>query len=338
MLPEQCDARLVAALYANFCSYVLDYAARQKFGGTSLSYFHLKQFPVLTPAVYDRSMEWSKSQKAIDWIFPRVFELTYTAWDMQPFSTDCGHDGPPFRWDERRRFLLRCELDAAFFHLYGLDRDDVVYILDTFPVVRKRDEAKHGEYRTQRVILEVYDRIADAANTGVPYQTLLDPPPADPRVAHPARHAAPPTRRQVHRGQVSLYILLLLHAWNKPVTRQVLDAALVLMFNDDARRTLLGEGLGGGSTRRPARPLVSLPGLDGLLDHLCAVGHIIIDVAKGHQIFQLGPQAPSTDEAGEPDRKRVAESIRAISVVGDVRVRLELEQENPTHEAFEFVP
>src|SRR5690606_3310871 len=45
----------------------------------------------------------------------------------------------------------------------------------------------HGEYRTKRVILEIYDEMTDAALTGVPYQTRLDPPPADPRVAHPAR-------------------------------------------------------------------------------------------------------------------------------------------------------
>ena len=31
---------------------------------------------------------------------------------------------------------------------------------------------------------------AAAESTGIPYQTLLDPPPADPRVAHPPREAA----------------------------------------------------------------------------------------------------------------------------------------------------
>lgn len=51
----------------------------------------------------------------------------------------------------------------------------------------QRDKAMLGEYRTARVILEVYDRMADAARTGIPYVTLLDPPPADRRVAHPAR-------------------------------------------------------------------------------------------------------------------------------------------------------
>lgn len=47
----------------------------------------------------------------------------------------------------------------------------------------------HGEYRTKRVILEIYDELAHATQTGIPYQTRLDPPPADPRVAHPPRQA-----------------------------------------------------------------------------------------------------------------------------------------------------
>jgi len=106
---------------------------------------------------------------------------------LQPFARDCGYDGPPFRWDAARRFLLRCELDAAFFLLYGIGRDDADYILDTFPVVRRRDEQEHGEYRTKRVILEIYGRMVEATGTGTPYQTILDPPPADPTQAHAPR-------------------------------------------------------------------------------------------------------------------------------------------------------
>jgi hypothetical protein len=100
----------------------------------------------------------------------RVLELTYTAWDLAPFAQDCGWSGTPFRWDDERRFLLRCELDAAFFHLYpGTEsewrqqpetlakafrtpRDAVSYIMDTFPIVKRKDEARfNGDYRTKRV-------------------------------------------------------------------------------------------------------------------------------------------------------------------------------------------
>jgi len=72
-------------------------------------------------------------------------------------DSDLGHEGPPSLWDEERRFQLRAEIDAAFFHLYGLSRDDAAYVLDTFPIVRRNDESHSDEYRTKRVILERYD-------------------------------------------------------------------------------------------------------------------------------------------------------------------------------------
>jgi hypothetical protein len=63
----------------------------------------------------------------------------------------------------------------------------VAYILDTFPIVKRKDEAAHGEYRTKRVILQIYDAMQHAIDTGKPYHTLLAPLPADPDVAHPPR-------------------------------------------------------------------------------------------------------------------------------------------------------
>ncbi len=184
IMPEG-EPVLVACLYASLCSFALDYTARQKVGGTSLTYFVVKQLPVLPPDKYTADTDWRRGTVVRDWLLPRVLELTYTAWALEPFAHDVGYDGPPFRWDSERRFLLRCELDAAFFHLYGLNRDDTDYVMDTFPVVRKNDEKAHGEYRTKRVILEIYDAMVEAARTGKPYQTRLAPPPADPRVAHP---------------------------------------------------------------------------------------------------------------------------------------------------------
>ena len=94
--------------------------------------------------------------------------------------------------------LHRLGLDAAFFHLYlGLDdewrqqsetlnrafpssRHAVDYIMETFPIVRRKDEAAYGSYRTKDTILEIYDALADSMRTGQPYQTRLDPPPGPP--------------------------------------------------------------------------------------------------------------------------------------------------------------
>lgn len=192
------QTREVATLIACLSSYMFDFLARQKVGGTHLTVETLKQLPVLRPE--------GISSVYSSLIFPRVLELTYTAWDMEGFALDCGFNGPPFRWDEERRFLARCELDAAFFHLYlgteiewrkepesltkcfDTPRDAVSYIMETFPIVKRKDEAKWGEYRTKRVILEIYDEMTEAMRSGKPYQTRLDPPPGDPRCCHPARH------------------------------------------------------------------------------------------------------------------------------------------------------
>lgn len=184
---DDAEPNLIAALSANLSAFVYDYAARQKIGGTTLNFFIYKQLPVLPPKAYERGCSWTGRGQVESFIRPRVLELTYTAWDLAPFAHDLGYDGPPFRWDEARRSLLRCELDAAFFHRYGIAREDVDYIMDTFAIVRRKDEAAHSDYRTKRVILEIYDEMARATAGGSPYQTRLDPPPADPRVAHGPR-------------------------------------------------------------------------------------------------------------------------------------------------------
>jgi hypothetical protein len=178
---------LLPCLMANFGSLVFDFVARQKIGGTHMSGFIVEQLPVLAPVVFATDVLWGPGSKLREWILSRVLELTYTAWDLEPFAHDVGFDGPPFRWDSERRFLLRCELDAAFFHLYGLNREDTAYVMDTFPIVRKHDEKAHGEYRTKRVILELYDALAESTRTGTPYQTRLTPPPADPTCCHPPK-------------------------------------------------------------------------------------------------------------------------------------------------------
>ena len=174
-------------LVSLFNSFAFDYIARLRVSENLLKGV-LFELPAPPPQTFEEFL-WPdpENQAFRERALPRILELTYTTWDLQPFAQDCGYDGPPFRWDEERRFLLRCELDAAYFHLYGIARDDVDYIMDTFPIVKRKDEAAHGEYRTKRVILEIYDAMQQAIESGEPYQTLLDPPPADPRVAHPPR-------------------------------------------------------------------------------------------------------------------------------------------------------
>ena len=158
MLPTPKYASTAPLLAACLCSLAFDFVVRQKVGGVNFSFFIMSQLPVPSPSAFQSALSHAPLTTA-DWLLPRVLELTYTAWDLQPFARDCGYDGPPFRWDEERRFQLRCELDAGLFHLYGIGREDVEYILETFPIVKRKDEKKWGEYRTKRVVLEGYDRM-----------------------------------------------------------------------------------------------------------------------------------------------------------------------------------
>ena len=69
---------------------------------------------------------------------------------------------------------LNANSTPLFFHLYGIERADVDYIMETFPIVKRKEIAEHGEYRTKRLILEIYDAMAEAESTGVPYASLFD--------------------------------------------------------------------------------------------------------------------------------------------------------------------
>ena len=211
-----------------FNSFPLDFVARCKLTSTSISNSFLEQLPFPSPSCSDDK---KVAQFFLRNLVPgRVLELSYTSTDLHGLAVDCDYGGSPFKWDEDRRFQIRCELDAAYFHLYlgpksewGASKgkegregvndtllemfptpsDAVSYIMDTFPIVRRKDEAKYGEYRTKRVILEIYDQMAEiieaneairAANPGKSeeelrpllrsYQSPLNPPPGPPTDAN----------------------------------------------------------------------------------------------------------------------------------------------------------
>ena len=144
-------------LVANLNAFALDFVARQKLQGQNLNLFVLEQFPVIAPEDYDRQFG---NTTARDLVRDHVLRLTYTADDMVPFARDLGCDGPPFIWNAEDRRHLRARLDALYFHLYGLSRDDADYILSTFPIVQREDEAEFGTYRTRSLILAYMSALA----------------------------------------------------------------------------------------------------------------------------------------------------------------------------------
>ena len=122
----------------------------------------LEQLPVIGHRMTTIGV--SEDTTARELIRDHVLRLTYTAHDMEPFARDLGYDGPPFIWDDEERRHLRARLDALYFHLYGLDREDAAYVLGTFPIVQRQDVGKFGSYRTRDLVL-AYMSALDAGDT-----------------------------------------------------------------------------------------------------------------------------------------------------------------------------
>ncbi|MFD8332944.1 Eco57I restriction-modification methylase domain-containing protein [Streptomyces solisilvae] len=186
MFPEA-PARLTAAMVAAQSSLVFDFVARQKVGGIHMALMTWKQLPVPHPDDLARHTVF---------LTPRTLELVYSAWDMEPLARDLGDSGAPFKWSEERRAQIRAELDAYFFHLYGISKEDADYMLESFQTdkggLKHNEIAKYSEYRTQRLVLAEYDRMATAGLTldtplieGENYTSTLTPAPG-----HGPRHPA----------------------------------------------------------------------------------------------------------------------------------------------------
>lgn len=178
------DAEEAPFLPAILSSLVCDFFARLKIGGANFNSYLAEQIAVLPPEILRRSPPWSNDCLLAEWLAPRIAELCYTSVDMRPFARDLGHGGEPFTWDEKRRKLLRAELDAAFFHLYlpcgskgnwlksenesanehaelvdafRCPRDAVKYILESFD--RKTEREKLEWRMMKKDILANYDAL-----------------------------------------------------------------------------------------------------------------------------------------------------------------------------------
>ena len=122
-----------------------------------MSLTSLEQLPVIAPKTYDRRFG---EHTAAVLVRDHVLRLTYTAHDMAPFARDLGHHGPPFPWNEEDFCHLRARLDACYFHLYGLNRNDAAYMLSTFPIIQRHDQVAFNRYRTNALNLAYMNALA----------------------------------------------------------------------------------------------------------------------------------------------------------------------------------
>ena len=148
------SVHLTACLLGNLNSFAYDYICRQKIGGNNLSYFIINQIPTFHPDFYEEKCPWDKKQTLEKWISERVLKLTCTSNDMIPLAEAAGFEGKVYKWKMDDRNKLMAELDAAYFILYGIKRNDVVYILSTFQGIQKEGTLGNN---TQSSILEYYD-------------------------------------------------------------------------------------------------------------------------------------------------------------------------------------
>ena len=141
-----------------------------------MAFFVMKQLPVLTPDQISSTMHWQ--------IVKRVAELCYFNHDMDGWASELWEEmseeqrselpqlgaQQPWVYNPERRAVLQAELDAIFAHLYGLDTEDLVYILDpedicgkgcineTFRVLKDNELRQYEEYRTKRLVLEAWNK------------------------------------------------------------------------------------------------------------------------------------------------------------------------------------
>jgi len=190
-------------LLSNLNSIVFDFLARQKIGGSNLSNYILEQTPIISPKkmgdkdfkfIIPRCFEllytawdvkafadevWLDSDNQMKDIIRNQHQDNHgTIIGNKNGSNpvlpskmiEIGIPLSPFIWDENRRAIIRAELDAWYAKLYGLNREDLRYILDpndlfgpefpgeTFRVLKDKDIRNYDEYRTRRLILEAWDK------------------------------------------------------------------------------------------------------------------------------------------------------------------------------------
>ncbi|MDD5327132.1 MAG: N-6 DNA methylase [Phycisphaerae bacterium] len=157
--------RITCCLLANLNAIVMDFTARQKVGGVHLNYFIVEQLPMFPPDFYKQKCPWDKKHSLEKWISDRVLKLSCTSNDMIPLAEAAGFKPKVHKWDPAERLDLMAELDAAYFLLYGIERNDVEYILSTFQGLQKESPDLLAGSTTIIRILQFYDELKSKSSS-----------------------------------------------------------------------------------------------------------------------------------------------------------------------------
>ena len=162
-------------------SIVVDYSLRQRTNMMKLNV--VEQIPILTPEQVEFKHKWL-GKSYLNWVVNHMIELNYTNFELHPYALDLEYNTPPYIWNSERRAIIQSEIDAVIMHLYNLDLEQVEWILDSFDTLCRFEEKELGEFRTKRLVLQEYDRISNAKESGIVYQSTLNPLPGDERLCY----------------------------------------------------------------------------------------------------------------------------------------------------------
>lgn len=276
-------------------SLCMDFLVRKKISLTmSLTVVDSLPFPRL-----------EKSQPTTRRLVDIALRLCCTGPEMAGYWNTMAHDGwceqvppdsiPPGICTEASRAQARASVDAIVARdVYGIDRQELAFIIDAFDPLRRHEERSCGEFVTRRLVLEAFDSLA----------------------AEPS-HAA----EQVQIGRAVAYLNLLLHTWGKPVVRDALEAGLVFMLNDSIRQRVLRGTR--PSKAAPAGRGHFLSGVDAVLSNMKAKGAIDTRTDTGRMVVSVGRQAVTVANAPAADVAKAKEAIQAVQKLGESRTAAE---------------
>lgn len=144
-------------------SYCIDFLARQRTVTLSMSFTVLDSLPI--PRL-DKG-DWRTRALA-----PRALRLAAAGLEMLDFWNQMASQGwgmlasgpsdlislAATTFEERHRLLAEIEVIVAR-DVYGLSKDDLRIVMNTFPVLAKREVRAHGSFVTRDRVLDLYDTL-----------------------------------------------------------------------------------------------------------------------------------------------------------------------------------
>jgi len=144
-----------------FNSFTFDFILRQSLGGANLNKYILKQLPMPTPTEFSKKTVDANGvrEDLDDFLINRTRRLVWTSHSLDGLGNQGGMEGP-VSWNDDKRAEWKAEINAAIAHIYGVSRPDFKFILEEFDVLKQKEVAEFGRYKTKVKTLEAFDEVS----------------------------------------------------------------------------------------------------------------------------------------------------------------------------------